>query len=300
MIAVNNIRVLRCKYQMIKYLWFPSFRKSCSVNTSFKWLSSSSHDNIVQILGKEKRISHLFGSTFESEVRSMARDCAYTSYFHSSASENDAVEIGPTFTTVGSGKDRQTNSEFDGLLTGSVKSFDQFSAQFKTLFKPFPPQIDGHILLLEVKLNADLLKEWIIDGKKKGSKFLFFKEPDNYTTKLVVINGGLESERFVKDLNAETPPPELVKYVKVLRKAQINVFYKLWTSYESFTDLTTDVKGAKQEAEDVRKELEDVRVKSKKENEEMKIELEDVKVKSEEMKMEIRALNAKLSKLFEK
>jgi len=201
-------------------------------------------------------------SNLNFEVRIMAKGCGYES-FH--PVREDGTDIGPTKVTVG--LTTKSVSEYDAMLEGDLKSFQEFRALFKTTFDTFPPT-DNHLLIIEAKLNSKLLVEWT-KSKKIGSGNLFFN-PQNqkYLTKVAVINGGSESEEFVKMLNSPNDPPaHFSECFRQLKAARINVFYKLWTSNESFQDLFHLVK---KESEDLKIEIEQ----NKKESEDLKIEME--------------------------
>lgn len=133
------------------------------------------------------------------------------------------------------------------LLEIWLRNFFNFREQFLVSFSEFLPLTrtdnNRHVVLVEAKLSSKLLFEWISRAESASSRRLFFS--DNIGSdfvKVVVINDGSDSEEFVKSTHLKNPPPEFVKYIEALKRARINIFYKLWASGETFQDLLTDNK----------------------------------------------------------
>ena len=228
----------------------------------------------VALDAEKKKLGHSFGSLFELEIQNGLYQSGYTNLFE--AGDNKAIfpMIVSTHT-----KDSKNAAEFDAIVYGGRKAFDEFSAQFLDSYTEFPPcalaDSDTHSLIVEVKLNAGLLVKWATGEKDKGNKHIFLNPEYNLFCKAVVINGGLESKRFLANMRLENPSEEYAQCIKILKAARINVFYKLWASGETFQDLFEQ-------------------------NRDLNIENKEIKLENKEIKLENKKINAKLDKLLEK
>ena len=219
----------------------------------------------IALDSNKKPLGRNFGSLFEAEVNTILDESGYQNFFYS-----DENLVRPLLTIIGIGKDAKSSSEFDAFVTGNDENFGNFRSQFLYSCAGFPPKLEEgrHILIVETKLNSQLLFEWIDSNKiKSGNGRLFFdrKLGENFV-KVVVINGGKESKEFVKNMNLPNPDPKFNKYIDALKASRINVFYKLWASGETFQDLFLENEHIKTENEQIRTENEQIRT----ENQEIK------------------------------
>lgn len=96
--------------------------------------------------------------------------------------------------------------------------------------------------------------------EKTGSSKVFFgNDIGSNFVKVVVINGGSESEEFVKSMDLQIPPVEFVEYINLLKKTKINVFYKLWASGETFQDILKENKDIKAENKDIKAKIKNIK-----------------------------------------
>ena len=165
-------------------------------------------------------------------------------------------------------------SEYDAFVTGSKHSLEKFSDSFLVKYVVSPPDLDTHTAIVESKLNFRLLNDWISGDNTQGSKYLFFNpNADQIFTKILVINGGKETEAFVKNLSSNEDIAQYREVKTALLKANINVFYKLWASGETFSDVMQKMDESAKEAAELKtkvKELIKENEKITKENEIMK------------------------------
>ena len=230
----------------------------------------------------KQRLGHSFGSLFELEVLNSLCQSGYTNYYEAGLVSK---EILPYIVSTRT-KNSKNAAEFDAIVYGGSKAFDEFSAQFLDSYSKFPPRVladsDKHCLIVEVKLNAQLLINWANGEKDKGNKHIFLNPENNVYCKAVVINGGLESKRFLANMRLENPSEEYSECIKILKAARINVFYKSWASGETFQDMF-----------DMNEELSN-------ENNTIKVENQAIKLENQEIKLENKKINDKLDILLEK
>ena len=74
-------------------------------------------------------------------------------------------------------------------------------------------------------------------------------------TKILVINGGKESEKFVKNLSNSEDIEEYKDVKAAILKSKINVFYKLWASGETFPDIFHKVNALQSEVDALQSEV---------------------------------------------
>jgi len=234
-------------------------------------LIASVNAAINSILQKQMRsvnIGKELGLNFESEVRNILLGAGYRNVFNA----NDNVN--GVFVHMG-----KKSSEFDAIVHGNKNSFGNFCDCFVNKYICSPPNGDSHMAIVEAKLNCRNLIDWI--KEKEGSKYLFFNENSTQEfTKILVLNGGSESEAFVKNLSSDDVDiKEYADVKKVLKKAKINVFYQLWASGESFADVT-------KQCHDLQNENQEIKIKNEEimklchflqnENQEIKIKIEEI------------------------
>jgi hypothetical protein len=222
-------------------------------------------ERIAEALDSNKQqLGRNYGALFETEVQATLEDSGYQNFFW----DCNERKISSLLAKLGP-KESNALSEFDAFVTGTHENFVYFREQFLVSSSKFPPLIlngsDHHVLIVEVKLNSKLLFDWILKPDKTGSRKLFFSDNiDSNLVKAVVINGGSDSENFVKSMDLEFPPAEFADYIKVLKKANINVFYKLWASSETFQDLFMENKEIKAENKEISAQLKELNIKFEK------------------------------------
>jgi len=219
-------------------------------------------ERIAEALDSDKQqLGRNYGALFETEIQETLKDSGYQNFFW----DSNERKISPVLTKLGS-KDSNALSEFDAFALGTHENFVNFREQFLVSSSEFPPLVlngtsDRHILIVEAKLNSKLLFEWIAKPEKTGSSKLFFSDDiGSSIVKAVIINGGSDSEEFVKSMGLQIPPVEFVEYINVLKKAKINVFYKLWASGETFQDLLKENKEIKAENKEIKAEIKEIKV----------------------------------------
>jgi hypothetical protein len=200
----------------------------------------------------KQHLGRNFDAMFETEVRVILKDSGYENFFWD---DNDSKIL--QLQTESRSKDSNSVTEFCAFVIGNSRNFLHFREQFLISFSEFLPRTptdnNRHLLLVEAKLNSKLLFEWISNAESAGSRRIFFSEDiGSIFVKVVVVNGGRDSEEFVKSMHLKNPPPEFVKYIEALKRAQINVFYKLWASGETFQDLFTENKAIKAENQEIK------------------------------------------------
>ena len=139
-----------------------------------------------------------------------------------------------------------------------------FSSGFFMSWTPFRPITDSHILLVEVKLTVKLLNGWL-EEESLGCKHLFFNRDLESFTKAIMINGGQESSFFMGNLTSSMDPHDMYKSaIEKLTKCKINVFYKVWASGETMTEMFNENRELKAENRELK--AENVRLAEKVEN----------------------------------
>jgi hypothetical protein len=215
---------------------------SIETNNPFDKISSAL-DNQTQKLGQN------YGQLFEREIQNQLNIAGYTNFFKTVNKEVSSIVISAT-----GGK---SIAEMDALVVGSIDNFHLFQAQFLNSYVGYPPSKteSRHTLFVEAKLNSDLLKDWTLDQKNTGSRNLFFDPIYKNFSKVVCINGGKKSEEFVYNMHLENPAEDYVECINLLKTANINVFYKLWASGETFQDIFNENKEIKEENKEIKEEL---------------------------------------------
>jgi len=202
-----------------------------------KKLGNSVIDNIISIRSYNKlvhnqirspNVGKALGINFERDIQSLLSECGYRSFFYTNDDDIDNVFVNT----------EKTSSEFDAFIKGGKHSFEYFQDSFKTSFTNFPPSGDVHNAIVEIKLNAKAVKDWV-EEKKTGSRYVFF-ESDPSLTKILVVNGGEESEEFVKSLSSDECKDEYKEAKAAIIYFKINVFYKMWASGEVFSKILQD------------------------------------------------------------
>ncbi len=136
------------------------------------------------------------------------------------------------------------NTDYDSLVIGNKSCFEKLQNLFIETWACFPPSDIGyHILVVEVKLNLGMLIKYLNESitqgnEQKGNKGLFFdKETEYLNSRLIIINGGIESQNFVKNLNSDTTDKKYIIYKEYMIKNRINIFFKNAISAEAISDL---------------------------------------------------------------
>jgi cell division protein FtsB len=226
------------------------------------------HTEILDKL-KSQKIGNELGVNFEDNIQKLLHTCEYKNAFL-----NPKGVIDNLFMNNQGGK---FSSEFDAIVDGKKHSFDKFSDSFESRFIISPPNTEKHTAIVEVKLNYKLLKNWV-DNKDSGSSYLFFNEGANQIyTKILVINGGHESKDFVNNLSSTEEINKYSELKKIIIENKINVFYKIWASSESFSDLISNYDILKEENKVLREENKVLREEIKVLREENKVLREDIK-----------------------
>ena len=240
--------------------------------------NASASMSILKKQMKSVNIGKELGMNFETEVRNMLLGAGYQNTFNG----NDII-VNEVLVHMG-----KKSSEFDAIVTGNKNSFGNFCDEFEKKYICSPPLGDSHLSIVEVKLNARLLIDWI--KKEEGSKYLFFNEKSAvHFTKILVLNGGSDSEAFVNNLSSDEDIKEYADVKKIIREAKINVFYKLWASGESFADVVSKLNILQNENEEIKNENKEI----KNENKEIKNENKEINSKYEELKNENKEINSK-------
>ena len=136
---------------------FPLF--SGSVPNSFEAIEKSLNPST-------KKTGIFFGNSFESDIRDILFQSGYVNKFQISKDER-VDEIDKAASMIGGAK--VSNAEFDAMVYGNSKNFEIFSAQFLDSYRKFPPTCSHtHGLIVEVKLNSQLLIDWAVDEKRSS------------------------------------------------------------------------------------------------------------------------------------
>ena len=248
--------------------------------------NASASMSILKKQMKSVNIGKELGMNFETEVRNMLLGAGYRNTFNG----NDII-VNEVLVHMG-----KKSSEFDAIVTGNKNSFGNFCDAFEKKYICSPPKSDSHLSIVEVKLNARLLIDWI--KKEEGSKYLFFNEElAVHFTKILVLNGGSDSEAFVNNLSSDEDIKEYADVKKIIREAKINVFYKLWASGESFADVVSKLDILQNENEEIKNENKEINSKYeelKNENKEIKNENKEINSKYDEVKKQLALISTKL------
>ena len=186
--------------------------------------------NVMKKIAKQFRVYSIganFGSNLENDSWLTLERAGYRNAFV------DTANIGNTFVNV-----NKFSSEYDAFVIGSKHSFEYFSDSYLFKLVVSPPDRDTHIAIVESKLNFRLLNDWVSGDNTQGSNYLFFNpEADQIYTKILIMNGGKETEAFIKNLSSNEDIEQYREVKAALLKAKINVFYKLWATGEMFSEV---------------------------------------------------------------
>ena len=227
------------------------------------------HDQMrTHALGQNKKIVESTTSNISSitkndtSIQDTLLACGYRSTFNNN--NDDAINSVHINTN-------KTHSEFDAIVSGQKHSFEYLQNSFNKSFTKFPPNSDAHSAIVEIKLNFNAVRDWI-KAEKSGNRYLFFNSNPLFT-KILVINGGEDSEDFVKSLSSIDCKDEYKEAKAAIIDSKINVFYKVWASAEAFVKISKDFETLKADHETLKAEYETL----KSEHETLKAEHETLK-----------------------
>ena len=240
--------------------------------------ASASINSILQKQMKSANIGKELGLNFESEVRNILLSAGYRNVF------NNNNNVNGVFVHMGT-----KSSEFDAVVFGNKNSFGNLCDKFENKYVCSPPLGDNHLAIVEAKLNARLLIDWT--KSKEGSKYLFLNENSTQQfTKILVLNGGSDSEAFVNNLSSDVDIKEYTDVKKAIRRAKINVLHKLWASGETFADIVSKLNNLQNENEEIKNQNEEINNKY----EEINSKYEEIKNENEEIKNQLASILTKL------
>ena len=235
-------------------------------------------NNILHKQLRAQNIGKQLGSNFERAIQDGLYHAGYRSMYVDADVINSVVV-----------KNQKSPAEFDAIVRGNKHSFDNFCDSFLISYANFPPETDAHAAIVEVKLNAKLLIEWV-KSDSNGSRYLFLNpNAIQLYTKILVINGGDESGEFIKSLSSEDCKEEYKEVKATIINAKINVFFKQWASGETFSDVINSYENLETKYENLKNENQQLNAKY----EYLKTESEYLKTESEHLKTENQQLNAK-------
>jgi hypothetical protein len=144
---------------------------------------------------------------------------------------------------------------------------------FGTTFLPSPPNFttENHLIIVEVKLNSNLLDKWLLGTNKElnAQAVRFFRKDDASLTKVVVINGGRSSANVIKEIaSGELCDVKYRALQKILIENNINVLCTTWISTETLNELMEENRDIKEENREIKEENREI----KDENREIKEE----------------------------
>ncbi len=206
-------------------------------NTNYMTINKLGNNNSIRIRSYNKllhdqmrtpNVGKALGLNFERDIQDILLACGYRSTF-----SYDDDTINSVFINT-----NKKPSEFDAVVSGGKHSFEYFQSSFETSFTKFPPNSDAHSAIVEIKLNFNAVRDWIKAGKS-GNRYLFF-DSNPLFTKILVINGGEDSEDFVKSLSSDDCKDEYKEAKAAIIDSKINVFYKMWASAEAFAKIAKD------------------------------------------------------------
>ena len=236
--------------------------------------------NTNKILKKQFRSPNVgkeYGLNFEIGVQSIGFQAGYRNSFF--ANQNELKDVYIT--------SEKKSAEFDAFVTGGKHCFDKFCDSFLISHISSLPQSEIHSAIIEVKLNYGLLKDWV-KTNNEGNKYLFFNpNAAQIYTKILVLNGGIESENFVKNLSSDEDIAHFKEVKDIILKANVNVFYKPWASGEVFSDLLYKVELLTEENSLTQKNFELISEENKlisEENRQIKVQLDFLLNEIKEMK----------------
>jgi hypothetical protein len=227
----------------------------------------------------DSKVGSQFGNGFEEEIQAMLGASGYV----------DLASIDDTVIRSIKINRNKADSEFDAIVVGDSRAYENFADLFMLSYTPSRPTSDPHVLIVETKLNHQLLYEWI--EKSTGSCGTFFsKKYSSYLTKVLVLNGGESSKDFMKCLIDDLDIPKYNPIKEKIVELKINVFYKPWLSGETFKDMLFDnqaIRGENQEIEAKYQEM-------KAENQEMKAENQEIEAKYQDIMHKLEKIEALL------
>jgi len=215
----------------------------------------------MKLFNSGEIVNQIGERSLKVEVSDMLQTCGYSNFFF--PEEKTAQSV-----VINSG---EIELEFDNIVQGNEDCFEKFRSQFLHSYVPFAPATANHILIVEVKLNSNLLMEWTEGSNHEDSRNLFFNPCPG--TKVVIINGGKESLNFMHNLSSTNPDIKYIKCIDKLKSNNINVFYKLWSSAETIIDIFNEQKEIRKRQDEIQKDLNE----SKAELNEAKADLNETK-----------------------
>jgi hypothetical protein len=232
-------------------------------NTKCITINKLGNNNSIKRLYKlTPNVGNALGQNFERDVQDILLKCGYRSTYDN----NNADAINSVFINT-----NKIQSEFDAIVSGRKHSFEYLQNSFDRSFTKFPPNSDAHSAIVEIKLNFNAVRDWI-KAKKSGNRYLFF-DSNPLFTKILVINGGEDSEDFVKSLSSDDCKDEYKEAKAAIIDFKINVFYKVWASAEAFVKISKDFETLKTDYETLKTDYETLKT----EHETLKIEHETLK-----------------------
>jgi len=199
------------------------------------------YNNVLHDQMRTPNVGNTLGQNFERNIQDVLLACGYRSTFNNDDAIN-SVHINTN----------KTQSEFDAIVSGQKHSFEYLKNSFNTSFTKFPPS-DSHSAIVEIKLNFNAVRDWI-KAEKSGNRYLFFNSNPIFT-KILVINGGEDSEDFVKSLSSIDCKDEYKEAKAAIIDSKINVFYKVWASAEAFVKISKDFETLKADHEKLKNDM---------------------------------------------
>ncbi len=245
---------------------------------------------------KDRQAGSYFGGTFEINIRGLLSSCGYENLLTTSGNSIEAV--------IMSSPKKVAHAEFDAIVIGGqLKMYQNFEGSFLLSYAKYPPQKEDHALLVEVKLNSDGLETWL--ESNSGSSRVFLNSSIGIT-KVVVINGGEESRSFIHGLKCPVSSRNEEKFASLKEKIdqhRINIFYKPWSSGETFLEVLKENSEIKTENAEIKTENAEIKTENaeiKTENAEIKTENAEIKTENAEIKTENAEIKLRLKLLEDK
>jgi hypothetical protein len=188
-----------------------------------------------------------FGITFEKEIQSMLHQAGYVD-----AWSHATPGVGSHSTTIKRANSLKYSLEFDATVKGHISCFDQFHEGFQKTFARFPPMGD-HLAIVEVKLNHNLFKDWLHENRSGSRETFVSTDNYNFYCKLVVINGGNASEKYMDQLASNDPA--VAQDLAIIADARLNIFYKPWLSNDAINDYFSQTKVMTNELQEMKSRL---------------------------------------------
>jgi len=197
-----------------------------------------SYNKLLDDQMRTPNVGNALGQNFERDIQGTLSACGYRSTFNN----NNGDAINSVFINT-----NKMHSEFDAIVSGQKHSFEYLQNSFNRSFTKFPPNSDAHSAIVEIKLNFNAVRDWI-KAEKSGNRYLFFNSNPLFT-KILVINGGEDSEDFVTSLSSDDCKDEYKEAKAAIIDSKINVFYKVWASAEAFVKISKDFETLKADNE---------------------------------------------------